>query len=105
MDQTTLEFGIVFSSLVVIRIFVDWPVGRLSDRVGRKRLIVPGLACLGPLTVLMAYAPSTAALTGVGAILSSFMNNVGAMALLLPLAIQIAEKLDLSPGKVKRASR
>ena len=41
-----------------------------------------------------------AALTGLGAILSAFMNNVGAMALLMPVAIQIAAKQKLPPGKV-----
>lgn len=41
-----------------------------------------------------------AALTGFGAILSAFMNNVGAMALLMPIAIQSAGKLDLPPGKL-----
>jgi len=41
-----------------------------------------------------------AALTGTGALLSAFMNNVGAMALLMPVAIQIARRLELPPGKV-----
>jgi di/tricarboxylate transporter len=41
-----------------------------------------------------------AALTGLGAGLSAFMNNVGAMALLMPIAVQIARKHDLLPGKV-----
>ncbi|MGR9117070.1 MAG: SLC13 family permease [Gammaproteobacteria bacterium] len=41
-----------------------------------------------------------AALTGFGAILSAFMNNVGAMALLMPVAIQSAGKHDLPPGKL-----
>ncbi len=41
-----------------------------------------------------------AALTGLGAILSAFMNNVGAMALLMPVGIQIADRLKLPPGKV-----
>lgn len=36
----------------------------------------------------------------VGATLSAFMNNVGAMALLLPLSGQIAKRLDLAPGQV-----
>ncbi len=40
------------------------------------------------------------ALTALGAALSAFMNNVGAMALLMPVAIQIAGKHDLTPGKV-----
>jgi di/tricarboxylate transporter len=45
-------------------------------------------------------ALTIAALTGLGALLSAFMNNVGAMALLMPLAIQLAKRLELPPGKV-----
>ena len=41
-----------------------------------------------------------AALTGLGALLSAFMNNVGALALLMPVAIQIAKRQELPPGQV-----
>lgn len=41
-----------------------------------------------------------AALTGLGALLSAFMNNVGALALLMPVAIQVAGKQNLPPGRV-----
>jgi di/tricarboxylate transporter len=40
------------------------------------------------------------ALTALGALLSAFMNNVGALALLMPVAIQIANKQSLPPGRV-----
>ncbi|MCJ7799702.1 MAG: SLC13 family permease, partial [Polaromonas sp.] len=43
---------------------------------------------------------SLAALVGLGALLSGFMNNVGAMALLMPVAIQLAKRLELAPGRV-----
>ncbi len=43
---------------------------------------------------------SLAALVGLGAVLSGFMNNVGAMALLMPVAIQLAGRLELPPGRV-----
>lgn len=43
---------------------------------------------------------SLAALVGLGALLSGFMNNVGAMALLMPVAIQLAARLELAPGRV-----
>jgi hypothetical protein len=33
-------------------------------------------------------------------VLSAFMNNVGALALLMPVAIQMARKLELPPGRV-----
>lgn len=39
-------------------------------------------------------------LMSIGALFSAFMNNVGAMALLMPVAIQVATKLSLPPGRV-----
>ena len=45
-------------------------------------------------------AISLAALIGLGALLSGFMNNVGAMALLMPVAVRLAERLQLAPGQV-----
>ncbi len=45
-------------------------------------------------------AASMAALMGVAAALSGVMNNVGAMALLMPVAVQLAGRLDLAPGQV-----
>jgi di/tricarboxylate transporter len=55
------------------------------------RFVLPAQA--GPLL-------SLAALVGLGAFLSGFMNNVGAMALLMPVAVQLADRLDLPPGRV-----
>jgi hypothetical protein len=43
---------------------------------------------------------SMMALMGLGAALSGFMNNVGAMALLMPIAVQLSDRLDLAPGQV-----
>jgi di/tricarboxylate transporter len=43
---------------------------------------------------------TTAAVTGLAAVLSAFMNNVGALALLMPLAIQIAARHGMPPGKL-----
>lgn len=43
---------------------------------------------------------SMATLLGLGAALSGFMNNVGAMALLMPIAVKMSHRLDLAPGQV-----
>ncbi len=43
---------------------------------------------------------SLAALTGLGALLSSFMNNVGAMVLLMPIALKLATRLGIPPGRM-----
>ena len=59
LSQTALGFGIAFSALTVARLFVQIPLGRLSDRIGRKKLIVAGLIALAPLTVLFGFVTST----------------------------------------------
>lgn len=56
------EFGVAFSVLIAARIFLDVPIGRLSDRWGRKGFVVVGLLLLGPSTLLTAYATSFAEL-------------------------------------------
>lgn len=43
---------------------------------------------------------SLGALLGLGALLSGFMNNVGAMALLMPVAGQLSARLGLTAGQV-----
>jgi di/tricarboxylate transporter len=43
---------------------------------------------------------SLAALAILGAMLSAFMNNVGAMAMLMPLALQIAARHKIPPGRM-----
>ncbi|QDY70380.1 SLC13 family permease [Qingshengfaniella alkalisoli] len=43
---------------------------------------------------------SMVALMALSVALSGFMNNVGAMALLMPIAVQVSERLDLAPGQV-----
>jgi di/tricarboxylate transporter len=67
-----------------------------------------GLQRSGAVDVLARYAlpknaglmVSLAALVGIGALLSGFMNNVGALALLMPVALQIANRLEVPPGRV-----
>ncbi len=41
---------------------------------------------------------TVAILTGIAALLSGFMNNVGALALLMPMAMQVARRQDIPPG-------
>ena len=43
---------------------------------------------------------SILALISLAALLSCFMNNVGALALLMPIAIQMATKQNIPPGKI-----
>jgi len=43
---------------------------------------------------------SIMALSCLAALLSGFMNNVGALAILIPVALQTADRLNLPPGKI-----
>lgn len=64
LSQTAIGFGVAFSALTVARLFVQIPIGRLSDRIGRKGIIIGGLVALAPLTVLFGYVTSTEQLIG-----------------------------------------
>jgi di/tricarboxylate transporter len=48
----------------------------------------------------MGLITGIAALAGLGALLSAFMNNVGAMALLLPVALQLSERFEMAPSRI-----
>ncbi len=68
-----------------------------------RGLQVSGLVDILVRAVLPARAgivPSLLVLVGLGAVLSSFMNNVGAMALLMPVAVQLARRVEVPPGQV-----
>jgi di/tricarboxylate transporter len=58
---------------------------------GLTRVILPKTA--GPTVTI-------AVLTGFAAVLSGFMNNVGALALLMPVGLQVADRLQFPPGKI-----
>lgn len=67
-----------------------------------------GLLTSGAMDILsQRFIPTSAgptvsifALIGLAALLSAFMNNIGALAVLMPVAIQMAAKQNLPPGKI-----
>lgn len=63
LQQTAVGFSIAFSALTFSRVLVQIPLGRLSDRIGRKPLIVAGLLLMAPSTALLGNAGSTLQLT------------------------------------------
>jgi len=56
LNMTAFIFGIAFSALLLSRVFTQVPLGRLSDRIGRKPLIIGGLLLMAPSTALLGYA-------------------------------------------------
>jgi MFS family permease len=64
LGQGALGFGLAFSALMVSRLLAQVPLGWLSDRIGRKPLIVGGLILMAPATILLGLAATTLQLTG-----------------------------------------
>jgi MFS family permease len=65
LDQTALGFGIAFSALMISRLIFQIPLGRLSDYIGRKPIIIAGLLLMAPTTMLIGLVSTTFQLTGV----------------------------------------
>ncbi len=64
IGQTAAAFGLAFSALMITRILVQVPLGRVSDRIGRKPLIVAGLVLMAIATAPMGLVQTTAELAG-----------------------------------------
>lgn len=67
LNQAAFGFGIAFSAMMFSRLLFQVPLGRLSDRWGRKPLIIAGLILMVPSTALLGYVDSTFQLTSVRA--------------------------------------
>ncbi len=63
LDQTALGFGLAISALTISRLIFQIPLGRWSDQIGRKPLIIGGLLLMAPATVVLGYVGSTFQLT------------------------------------------
>lgn len=64
LNQTAVAFGVAFSALMVSRLIFQIPLGRLSDKIGRKPLLIAGLILMAPATLLLGYVDSTMQFTG-----------------------------------------
>ncbi len=53
MGLTPLSFGITYSSYIFTRTLFNTPVGKLSDRIGRKKVFVIGTVLIGISTILI----------------------------------------------------
>ncbi len=58
LDMNAFGFGLVFSMLMVGRLIFQLPLGKLSDFVGRKPLVITGLVLMAPATALLGQAGS-----------------------------------------------
>jgi MFS family permease len=98
LGQGALGFGLAFSALMVSRLVAQVPLGWLSDRIGRKPLIIGGLILMAPATVLLGLAATTLQLTGF-----RVFQGVASAAIAAP-AFALAADLSRSGGEGRQLS-
>ncbi len=90
LEQTAFGFGVAFSALTLSRVVFQIPLGSLSDRTGRKPVVIGGLLLLAPATMALAYTGSTLELTAVRLVQGIATAGIAAPA--FALAADVARK-------------
>lgn len=91
-------FGIAFSALMLSRLLFQIPFGRLSDRIGRKPLVIGGLLLMTPAVALMGITSSVFALAATRSVL-----GIGSAAVAAP-AFALAADLSSAGGEGRQMS-
>lgn len=90
LQQTALGFGVAFSALTLTRILFQVPLGKLSDRAGRRPVVIAGLLVMAPATMLLGFTGSTLQLAGV-----RMFQGIGSAAIAAPafaLAVDVSRR-------------
>lgn len=98
LDQTALGFGVAFSALTITRVVFQVPLGRLSDTIGRRPLVIGGLLLLAPATVALGWTSTTVELTVV-----RLVQGLATAAIAAP-AFALAGDLARSGGEGRQMS-
>jgi MFS family permease len=98
LHETALDFSIAFSALMVSRLLLQIPLGRLSDRYGRKLFIIAGLILTAFSTALLGEARTTVQLIWLRVI-----QGVGAAGIAAP-AFALAADLAKPGGEGRQMS-
>lgn len=98
LNINAVEFSIAFSSLMVSRLLFQVPLGKFSDRIGRKPLIIIGLILMAPATILLGEASSVSQL-----IIIRLFQGIAAAAIAAP-AFAIAADLTKTGGEGRQMS-
>jgi MFS family permease len=98
LSQTATSFGIAFSALMVGRLVFQIPLGRLSDKIGRKPVIIAGLILMAPATAFLGYVATTFQFVGV-----RLVQGLASAAIAAP-AFAVAADLSKSGGEGRQMS-
>jgi len=92
LDETTFAFSVQFAAAVMANVALQVPIGRASDRYGRRPFIVAGFAVLIPAVLAQGYVTTPAAMFA-----ARFVQGV-AVALVFAPALALAGDLTGDRG-------
>ncbi|MGH7571759.1 MAG: MFS transporter [Gemmatimonadota bacterium] len=98
LGQTAIGFGLAFSALTGSRLLFQIPLGSLSDRVGRRPLVIAGLLVLAPATATLGLVATTVQLVG-----ARFAQGVATAAVAAP-AFAMGADLSWEGGEARQLS-
>jgi MFS family permease len=98
LHETALGFAIAFSALTVSRVLFQVPLGRVSDRLGRKPLIIGGLIVMAASTFPMGGVRTTEEL-----VMLRIVQGIAAAAIAAP-AFAVAADLSKEGGEGRQMS-
>lgn len=98
LHLTAFDFSIAFSALMIGRLLFQIPLGRLSDYIGRKPLIIVGLIIMAPATALLGEVGSLLQLSGL-----RLVQGVASAGVAAP-AFALAADLSTAGGEGRQMS-
>ena len=98
LGQGALGFGFAFSAMMIGRVIFQIPLGRWSDIIGRRPLIIGGMLLMAPATYLLAYVATTLQFVGVRAV-----QGIASAAIAAP-AFALAADLSSEGGEGRQMS-
>jgi len=98
LSMNAFGFGIAFSMVMIGRLLFQVPLGRLSDIIGRKPLVMAGLLLMAPATALLGAAATSTQL-----ILLRFAQGLAGAGIAAP-AMAVAGDLSTQGGEGRQMS-
>jgi len=79
LHETAFAFSIAFSTLAATQVVFQYPIGRVSDRWGRKPFVIAGLLLIAPTTIALGFISTTTQLIGL-----RFIQGIATAAIAAP---------------------
>ena len=98
LSMNAFEFSIAFSGLMIGRLLSQVPLGRLSDNIGRRPLVITGLLLMAPATILLGEATSMTQL-----VVLRILQGLASAAVVAP-ALAVVADLSSADGAGRQMS-